>query len=198
MTTIRIDTSEAEGLAASLRSITGQMLRREALAAVNETAQRADGSSVERMTQRYNIGEAYLRNKIRLVRATDPAKPRAEIVALGPDSPQRAGLTILSNYDAKQMRGGASGRKPAGVEVEVRRGNRVQRTKWFMMALKGTDGKQGVFERDPARGGKPMHLYGPAPYSMLRQQGAYHADEFESDLAATMRRRTQALLESVL
>lgn len=198
MTTIRIDTADAERLAGSLRSITGQILRREAVAAVNETAQRASDNSLERMTQRYNIGETYLRQKISLVAATDPSRPRAEIVAMGPDRPQRAGLTILGNYDAQQLRGGTSGRKPAGVEVEVRRGNRVQRTKWFMMALKNTNGKQGVFERDPARGGKLMHLYGPAPYSMLRQQGQFHQAEFEGDLAATLRRRTQALLETLL
>lgn len=198
MTTIRITTADAERMASSLRSITGQILRREAVASVNETAQRATDNSLERMTQRYNVGEDYLRRKISLVAASNPAAPRAEIVAMGPDRPQRAGLTILSNYDAKQLRGGASGRKPAGVEVEVRRGNRVQRTKWFMMTLKGTDGKQGVFERDPARGGKLMHLYGPAPYSMLRQQGQYHQVEFEDDLATTMRRRTQALMETLL
>lgn len=194
MTTFRIDLSEAEALAAAMRSVTASVLRQEALQAVNEVARRADENSVERMTQRYNLGESYLRSKMRLVLAADPSRPRAEIVALGPDTPQRAGLTILGNYDARQLRGGASGRKPAGVEVEVRRGNRVTRPKWFMMALKNTGGKQGVFERDPARGGKLMHLYGPAPYSMLRQQGQYHEAEFTEDLAGTMRRRARALV----
>ena len=191
MTTFRIDATEVEALADRLDRLSGDVLRGLARDAVNEAAERADDLSMGRILERMNLTRAYLREKIRVERAAEPGNTvRAEIVASGD-------LTILSHYGAQQLRTGVGprGGRGAGVSVEVRRGNRLTRDKWFMMKLKYTGGKLGVFQRID---GKAKHLYGPAPYSLLRQQGTYHADEHGDILEEVMLRRANEAIAAAL
>lgn len=195
MTAITIDVKTVAALAGRLESITPARLGGGAVRAVNEVITQFEADSRQRITERVNLTGEYVKSKTDLVLATQPADPTATLTVAGPGRPAGRGLTILGRYGPEAYRGGRSasggraavrGRRSAGVAVEISKGAPVFVDQWFLMRLRdgrgAGDGRLGVFVRTTASGGKPVHIYGPSPYSLVRQQIDRNAAGIGDDL----------------
>lgn len=187
---VTIDFRGADVLAGKLDALVSRaLLRLSAADAVNEVAVRFDKTAKQGMNAGLNLSDAYIATRMTIGKASSAGTGpvRAEIVT-------RGDLTILSHFPHAQLtqsaprakgdpkRGIAPGRKQAGIAAEITRGSAKAVDKWFTMTLRGS-GKVGVFFR-PA-GGKPVHKYGPSPYSLFRHQIEQGQDDLAEDLQRT-------------
>lgn len=172
----------------------GAQLLVSAVDAVNDVARRVDAAARRAMNAGLNLSDDYVARKMQVFKATVQSRgvARAEIIA-------RGDLTVLSHFPYAQLsepargrargdpkRGIPPGRRPAGVAVEIRRGDAKAVPGWFTMTLRrGTAAgdKVGVFYRHSD--GRIEHKYGPSPYSLFRFQVNQHIDEIEADLRET-------------
>ena len=115
-------------------------------------------------------------------------------------------LTVMGNFGpvrvtapgAMRRAGPIAGRRSAGVNVAIRRGQPRLEPQWFLMRLRqGTQAgtKFGAFVRDDSiapsprglregRAGK-RHVYGPSPYALIREQIGRQRSDIEDDLQRT-------------
>ena len=135
-----------------------------------------------------------------------PGIPRVVITALGPDAPNRKGLTTLGHYSpvvtfaagkgptrGDPKRGVPAGQRATGVQVTVRKGGSKVIPGAFTMTLlegKAASGRTGVFVRD---GSKVRHLYAVSPYSLFRFQINAQGPAWDAELE----RATLAALETL-
>ena len=180
MSSFRIDPRQINDLADRLATITPERLGRGAVAAANEVLTRFTDTSVDRITDRVALDAGYVRSKMTTELATSAADPTATLTVAGPGRPSGNGLTILGRYPYGTVQSGTS-RRTAGVGIEVRRGAPKFMDKAFTIRLKYGNGT-GIFRRE---NGKLVHQYGPAPYSLTRQQITYHEQELRDDLERT-------------
>ena len=188
MTHIAIDASTLLDAAAKIDTIDGAAINKALRAMVQAEVGAFDTRTRRAMNAGIALSDEYVSSK--MVREDDPALPRTTITAFGPGRRDPSGLTILGHYDpttiwepakrarakGSQARGVPAGSKAAGVRITVRRGAAKYLPGAFMMTLKGTGGKTGVFYRD---GSKLRHLYGVSPYSLFR----FQLDRTGDDLA---------------
>lgn len=193
MTRISINADEVFALAGRLDRVDGPLLNAALVKSVNATVDHFDPLLRQAMIRGINLPASYVDQRMEVDRAT--TTPHAEIIAWGPDRPNRAGLTILGKYAPEvvtkpaprakgdRSRGVPAGQRAAGVSVEVTRGARKVIPGAFTMRLRvGSAGGQtiGVFIR---RAGKARHLYAVSPYSLFRFQASAHVDEMTDYLA---------------
>lgn len=187
---VKIDFDGADRLAGKIDALASRaLLRLSAADAVNEVATRFDKQAKQGMNAGLNLSDDYVASRMRVERASPAGvgPVRAEVVT-------RGDLTILSHYPHVQLtqaaprakgdpkRGIPPGRKQAGIAAEIRKGGAVAVDKWFTMTLRGS-GKVGVFFRPAGR--KPVHKYGPSPYSLFRHQIEVGQDALADDLQRT-------------
>lgn len=189
---IKIDNAPVDALAGRIEALANRaLLRLSAVDAVNEVAARFDAAARKGMNAGINLSDAYIASKMAATRAVSAGRTvRAEIVA-------RGDLTIMGHYPVEQRRGtnGVRGRRASGVGVEITKGAAKIVDKWFLMRLRNS-GKMGVFYRP--QGGKPVHKYGPSPYSLFRHQIDTRGDDLAADLAATVAGRAADAIQKAL
>lgn len=204
------DTAPVERLAGRIQALADRvLLRLSAVDAVNEVVTRFDAVARKGMNAGLNLSDDYIATRMKVTRAasTGSGTVRAEITARGPD--KAGGLTIIGHYPHAQSRvagtalrkGPSRGLRPSGVGVEIKKGQAEFEPQWFTMRLKqGTQAgdKVGLFVRTTASGGKPVHLYGPSPYSLFRHQIETRQDDLNADLAATAAAHAAAAIERAL
>ena len=184
MTTIRVDIQRpAEQLASRLdRAADSTRIRIGLVDAVNDVTQRFELTAARAMNAGLALDDAYVRSKMKRTPAVSGRGiVRAEIET-------RGDLTILGNYPHQQLRqagtavrsGTSRGRRPAGARVEIRRGAAVTEPQWFVMKLRGTGGKEGLFVRTSEN--RTKHIYGPSPYSLFRFQIGQLQNDLQDDL----------------
>lgn len=198
--TIKIDSAPVKAQATRIATLAeSALLRLSAADAVNAVASRFDEIARAGMNANLKLTDEYIASRMRLTRAAATTKGvvRAEIVA-------RGDLTIMGHYPNAQLRaegtvtranpGGTRGRRPSGVAVEIKTGQAAVEPQWFLMRLRNS-GKTGVFVRTTAGGGRPVHKYGPSPYSLFRHQIETRSDALADDLAATVTARAADTIE---
>ncbi len=201
MTTVRFDFAPAHGAADRLESLArGALLRLSAVDAANEVVTRFDKQARRDMNAGLNLTDDYISSRVKVTRATAAGNGpvRADIVT-------RGDLTILGHYPVAQLRipgtqlrqGPSRGRRPSGVAVEIKRGQAEIEPQWFLMRLKNS-GKTGAFVRTTASGGKPVHKYGPSPYSLFRYQVNTHLEDINADLERTATRNAADAVRKAL
>lgn len=192
---IKIDNAPVDALAGRVEALANRaLLRLSAVDAVNEVAARFDAAARKGMNAGLNLSDAYIAERMTLARAVSTGRTvRAEIVAQGP----KPGLTIMGHYPVEQRRGtnGVRGQRASGVGVEITKGAAKIVDKWFLMRLRNS-GKMGVFYRP--QGGKPVHKYGPSPYSLFRHQIDTRGDDLAADLSATVASRAADAIQKAL
>lgn len=195
---ISIDMQEALRAAGSLGEIDGERLGVAAVQAINEVVPRAERRSREAIVDGVNLADAYVRQRMGVRLAEDPARPEGAVYALASSRGDRR--TPLGRYDPKQLtqpvkrpkrskgdpkRGIPAGQKGAGIAVEVIRGRRETLPGGFVMPLRrgqtvGGNG-MGVFTR--SRDGKVVkHRLGPSVYQLFTVQRERIFDESAADL----------------
>lgn len=200
---LTIDLKAAEITADRLDALSNKaLIRLSAVDAVNEVTVRFEAEARKGMNAGLNLSDPYIASKMSTRLATNT--PRAEIVA-------RGDLTILSRYPHAQLtapaprgrrgdaaRGISSGRKAAGVAVEIKKGAATAQPKWFTMRLRegaSAGANTGVFVRT-SNGLK--HIYGPSPYSLFRYQINANTDALTEDLRRTAAAHAAEAVEGAL
>jgi hypothetical protein len=201
VTTVRVSIQRpADELASRLdRAADSTRIRLNLVDAVNDVTQRFELTAARAMNAGLALEDSYVRSKIKRTPAVAAGRGavRAEIVT-------RGDLTILGNYPHRQLneagtavRSGASkGRRPSGARVEIRRGAAVTEPQWFVMKLRGTGGKEGIFVRTSE--GRTKHIYGPSPYSLFRFQINRLQDDLQDDLQTAATTTVAGVIERSL
>lgn len=203
---ITVNTDDVFALAARVERVDGRALNAALIKAVNATVDSSDPKLRAGMVRGINLPRSYVDARMEVERAT--TTPHAEIVAWGPDRPNRAGLTILGRYDpvvttraAKHAKGDPSRGVPAGRRadgVSVRVTGRKTITGAFTMKLKqgaSSGTKIGVFIR---RSGKARHLYGVSPYSLFRFQESAQYEAISDELELRAGDEIDSMLRQIL
>lgn len=203
---VRFDLRRAVDLADVLQQITGKRIGVEAVEAVNEVTTRFEQRAVDEGLRDINLTAAYYRSKTDVALASNPLKPRAEILA-------RGDLTVMgrfqgtywypSNNRVVRRAGLVKGRRSAGAVLAVRRSVTQNEPQVFLMKLRGQGGLAGAFIRDDSiapknrRDGKAgkRHLYGPSPYQLFRRSVTVGAAELQRDLESTAVRRITRVID---
>lgn len=173
-----VDVSEIAEQAARLAAIENLSedvaLIRTLNAVVDDVYETARG----RMNAGINLTDAYLQSKMAVVHATPARGLRAEIIARGGRGDQSplgryfVGQATAPAPNAKgdPKRGIPGGRKRAGVNVEVSRGQVKTIKNAFTMPLRagGQAGGNGIGVFTRSRYGVVRHRYGPAVYQLFR------------------------------
>ena len=200
--TVTIRTDQVQGLAERLGRVTGQQLGISARDAVNEVTTRFDEKVRSGENTDLNLSAAYIKSKTDVVLSTSIVNPRAEIVTSGD-------LTILGRYQPlvqlrlASTRAGHTGPRrgrAAGVSVAIRKSRTENQPRWFTMRLRvgaQPGAETGVFVRR-AGDNKPVHIYGPSPYSLFRHQIGVRQDDLEQDLTQTAIAKIGAAIEGAL
>ncbi|MBF6987253.1 phage tail protein [Cupriavidus sp. IK-TO18] len=181
---VTVDTVRLEEIGNSLSHLDDAALGRSAVTAVNIVAQKAFADAKAKMNAGINLPDSYLDERMAIELATDPAKPRARILA-------RGRLTTLTQYGAQQstrpvkfsndsISPGKLGRNPRkagsllpwklrvgnqalgipvgmkqdGISVEVTRGGRKSITSVQPFFVRGRSGNLLVMTRKPGTTGK--------------------------------------------
>jgi hypothetical protein len=197
--TMKVDFAPAEEAAKRIDKLADRaLLRITAAAAVNEVATRFATTAKREMNRGINLSDDYVASRVRVVPASATGgNARAEIIT-------RGDLTIMGNYPIQQVRvagsavrsGTSVGRRPSGVRAEIKRGQAAVEPQWFTMRLRGS-GKTGVFVRRSADD-RPVHLYGPSPYSLFRYQIGALDGELRTDLETTTALRVAETVRTAL
>lgn len=180
---IALDFSALGPLAAQLRTVGAEQLGRAALEVVNAVTTQFDKEQRAGQIADLNLPRADVDAATTLTRAASVANPRAQIATV-------VKLTVLDRYGAAPYKrpndfdriGRRLGNKQGGVLLPIKRSAPVRRDAMFMLPLRNTAGRRGVFVRTTATGGKPKHVYGPAPYSLFR----FQVKTREADLVRTL------------
>jgi hypothetical protein len=192
---ITLDFSPLGPFADRLRMLSGEQLGRVAVGVVNTVTTKFDREQRLGQLADINLPASAIDEVTKVRLAATPASPRATITT------QRK-LTRMASYGARTYKrpsdrdsiGRRLGGRSGGVAVDIRRSGGERQDQWFMMPLKNTAGKMGVFVRTTASGGKPVHKYGPAPYTLFGHQIRTREDELRGDLE---RAGAQALVDAI-
>lgn len=209
--TIRVDVRQVEALADRLASVDARALGQASLSVVNEAAQRFEKQALDGGVANINLSRTYVKSKTDLALATNPVRPRAEIVT-------RGDLTVLGNFEplavvrapgAQRRAGAIKGRRNAGTLVSLRRNETLKQDQWFILPLRrgevpGGNGL-GVFIRDDAIAPSPTaaregkagkrQIYGPSPYQLFRKQIDVQGPEWAEDLERSATARLVSEIE---
>jgi hypothetical protein len=225
VTTIRIDVRSVSALADRLAKVDGRRLGVVALDVVNEVTTDFKEKAIRGAVKGINLTDAYVRSKTDLALATNPGRPRAEIVTKGD-------LTVLGNFaplsrtvapGAQRRAGPIAGFRSAGTQLAIKKGSYLSENQWFIMALRrGTEAGGngfGVFVRSSKLKGKgkndrgkglgdqgrrrdgeygKQHIYGPSPYSLFRKQIEVQGPQLQRDLESSAVRGLRAEIERVI
>lgn len=146
-------------------------IQRATVAAVNATVVETRDQAAREMVGKVNLSASYIRDKMRIVRASGKRPEGAVIV-------QRRAVP-LARFKAQQLVASAprakgdrsrkivKGTKQAGVSVEVRRGQRKRLRRAFLVPLANGNGV-GIFVRFGKERKAIDHLYGPGPDQLFR------------------------------
>lgn len=210
---IRIDLQQVLRAADLFTQVDGARLGVAALEAVNQVAPRAERRARQNIVEGVNLADLYVRARMGVRLAEDPARPEAVVYALASSRSDRR--TPLGRYDPKQLtqqakrpkrakgdkpRGIPAGQKGAGVSVEVMRGRRESMPGGFVMPLRA--GKQaggngvGVFTR--SRDGKVVkHRLGPSVYQLFTVQRERIFDESATELQLLVLQEADRIVEEL-
>lgn len=210
---IKIDASKIEGLGAKFGQMAGESLGQAVVTSLNTVVDRTYDLARERMLDRVNLSDEYLRRRMVVHHATQK-KAEAAIVASG----DRTSMTTLSHYNVAQTtkpvnwsnaritaaghkfskwpgwterRGAPSigipvDQKAAGRSVSVLKGDRKNIYGAFAIGGKrDSEGNLIVFRRKKGTSGIES-LYGPAVYQLFKTQIPNIEDEVEDDLSDTL------------
>lgn len=202
---IQFDTSALDGLTNMLDLLDGAALVTLSVAAVNTVAKQVHAAAIDRAVNSVNLSRAYVENALNLKLAEDGQRnPTARVVAPARnvtlsrfDAGQHSKPVTWSNdrilgmgkkfgkwpgwtqRKGDPMRGIDPDDKASGIDVTVKRGQPRDMKSAFLVPLKNSGGRMGVFVHD---GKKLKHLYGPAVYQLYRNYLGDHAQDIQSDL----------------
>lgn len=194
---LTIDSDPLLGVAADVEALASRtLLRLSAVDAVNDVVTRFDATAKRGMNAGLNLSDDYIASRMKVTPA------RATGSTIRGEIRTRGDLTIIGNYPHKQLRvagtpvrsGVSRGRRPSGVLVGIRTDAFEFEPQWFTMRLRNS-GKTGLFVRTTASGGKPVHKYGPSPYSLFRYQIETRQDDLADDLSTSVATRVSAAVE---
>jgi hypothetical protein len=179
---ITLDLDALDEVSKGLDQLTPAQLGKLQVSTVNETMDYAYDTTRQGMIDRVNLPETYIDGKVQREPAQPGGRARASLFVNNQ-------LTILTRFPGYKVLmkpindpsyverygrkgdrrfGIPVGLKQAGVQVNVLRGSSKVFEHGFLMKLKNGNG-YGLFAR-PKDGGKPKHRYGPAIYSLFREQ----------------------------
>lgn len=205
MSSVRVDSAGLLRRADLLGKADAESIGRGALAAVNSVTTEFNALAERNSLAGINLTPAYYRSKTDMVLGTSALEPAASItVASGLTVMGRfPGTTSFTSPGALRRAGPVRGRRSAGVNVEIKRGNRLSEPQWFVMKLRNQNGLLGVFVRDDniapknKRDGKAgkRHLYGPSPHHLFRKQVDLGEAQIARDLETAAVTNIRAVLE---
>lgn len=204
---INIDLQQALRAADLLGKIEGRALGQVGIDAINQVLPVYERRAREAIVAGVNLGDPYVRPKMGVRPADNPARPEGSVYALASSRGDRR--TPLGRYDPKQLttaakrparakgdksRGIAAGRKAAGVSVQVIRGAAKPMPGAFLMPLRNGNGV-GVFTR--SRGDlRYQHRLGPSVYQLFRVQADLLAEESAVDLQLAVLNEAERVMEA--
>lgn len=192
---ITFDFSALAGLAAQMRDVGASQIGLSALEVVNRVTTRFDKEQRAAQIADINLPRSYVDSVTRRVAAATPVNPRAEIRT-------ERKLTVMDRYGAAPYRrpndtdrlGRRLGNRQGGVLLPIKPSAPRREDAMFMLPLRNQAGRQGVFVRTTATGGRPKHLYGPSPYSLFR----FQVRRSEADLVQTLAREALESLSAAI
>lgn len=199
---IDLDTRAVEKLAEALAGIGPDALGEVAMLSVNEVAARAHDKSRENIVAGVNLTEAYVRPRMRVIKATSAVRPEAIVRADGHLSSLGRYFSSLDRQPAKSpikrlkgdpARGIPKGLKRHTVNVQVMRGRTepIKDSRVFTVpSIKNSDGDAMIFRRVPGKTrtgkAKMQALYGPSVYQLFRVQAGRLEGAIGDDLVETV------------